>query len=91
MMSSSQYTDVNECPSGICGTDSVCQNYHGGFGCDCKVPGYFKVNANEKCKGKLTVSRFEHLEINDQFFQVRHSQYVFNLLHPQPSLFLFGL
>ncbi|KAL9967947.1 hypothetical protein ACROYT_G026261 [Oculina patagonica] len=55
-------TDVNECSSGTCGTDSQCQNYHGGFDCECEVPGHFKVNADEKCKpcktfrGALTVT-----------------------------------
>lgn len=49
----SYYTDINECISGPCGTESLCQNYHGGFDCDCEVPGHFKVNINETCKRKF--------------------------------------
>ena len=49
----SECTDVNECSAGKCGTDSQCQNYNGGFDCECKVPGHFKVNANGTCKRKF--------------------------------------
>ena len=57
---------------------------------------YFKIklrlttdthNLGTNLKG--ATSRMVHLEINGHFFQVRHSQSV--LIHPQPSLFLFGL
>lgn len=49
----SEHTDINECSAETCGTDSQCQNYHGGFDCECKDPGHFKVNANENCKRKF--------------------------------------
>jgi len=48
--------DEDECTSGRCSDDSLCQNYFGGFDCECKVPGYFKVNINENCKACKTYS-----------------------------------
>ena len=32
----SEFTDINECSSGPCGTDSLCQNYHGGLTANAK-------------------------------------------------------
>lgn len=39
-----------------CSDDSLCQNYHGGFDCVCKDPGYFKVNVDATCKPSKTFS-----------------------------------
>ena len=44
------YIDIDECGSGVCSKDSQCQDYHGGFECECKVPGHFKASFNETCK-----------------------------------------
>lgn len=38
----------------MCGEDSQCQDYHGGFDCECKVPGHFKARFNESCKPSKT-------------------------------------
>jgi len=50
-------TDVDECSSNTCGDDSLCQNYRGGFDCECNEPGHFKVNINGKCKRKCYVGK----------------------------------
>ncbi|XP_068670511.1 uncharacterized protein [Montipora foliosa] len=59
-------SDKNECSSqSRCGDDSLCQNYLGGFDCECKDPGHYKVNVNGRCKpcetfsGTLTISNKE--------------------------------
>ena len=53
------YTDDDECSSvDRCSDDSLCQNYLGGFDCECKDPGYFKVNIAAKCKRKLSLVIF---------------------------------
>ena len=51
-MLSFQYADINECAFKRCGDDSLCQNFLGGFDCECNEPGHFKVNVNGKCKRK---------------------------------------
>ncbi|XP_067021018.1 uncharacterized protein [Acropora muricata] len=49
--------DDDECNSvDTCSDDSLCQNYHGGFDCVCKDPGYFKVNVDATCKPSKTFS-----------------------------------
>ncbi|XP_068718781.1 uncharacterized protein [Montipora capricornis] len=59
-------SDKNECSSKErCGVDSLCQNYLGGYDCECKDPGYFKVDVNENCEpcetfsGTLTINNRE--------------------------------
>ncbi|XP_068716240.1 uncharacterized protein [Montipora foliosa] len=59
-------SDKNECSSKErCGDDSLCQNYLGGFDCECKDPGHFKVDVDSNCEpcktfsGTLTISNRE--------------------------------
>ncbi|XP_068749214.1 LOW QUALITY PROTEIN: uncharacterized protein [Montipora capricornis] len=59
-------SDRNECSSRErCGDDSLCQNYLGGFDCECKDPGHFKVDVDSNCEpcktfsGTLTISNRE--------------------------------
>ncbi|XP_015773216.1 PREDICTED: uncharacterized protein LOC107351442 isoform X1 [Acropora digitifera] len=50
-------TPEDECNSvDRCSDDSLCQNYHGGFECVCKDPGYFKVDTDATCKPSKTFS-----------------------------------
>ena len=44
--------DIDECISDRCGYDSLCQNYQGGFDCECKVAGNFKASVTGKCTRK---------------------------------------
>ena len=49
----SKYADVDECATKQCGDDSLCQNYHGGYDCECSAIGYYKVNNKGECKRKV--------------------------------------
>ena len=49
----SKYADVDECARKQCGDDSLCQNYHGGYDCECNAIGYYKVNNKGECKRKV--------------------------------------
>ena len=49
----SKYADVDECATKQCGDDSLCQNYHGGYDCECNAIGYYKVNNKGECKRKV--------------------------------------
>ena len=49
----SKYADVDECATKQCGDDSLCQNYHGGYDCECNAIGYYKVNNKGDCKRKV--------------------------------------
>ena len=49
----SKYADVDECATKQCGDDSLCQNYHGGYDCECNAIGYYKVNNKGACKCKV--------------------------------------
>lgn len=48
-----KYADVDECATKQCGDDSLCQNYHGGYDCECNAIGYYKVNNKGECKRKV--------------------------------------